>query len=109
MERPGGGICADAPILDGGNFGCRPRVNHALRVTIKEGQVQCLLGHNSPRITGGIRDQTIWIMGEIFYPGASPGHLDGGGATMCTEYPKLSEQAEAAQHTCCNDHNDQSH
>src|SRR5438132_9433100 len=103
MECPSGGVCVDSAILDGGNFGCCPRVNHTVRVCIKEGQVECLLGHHSPRSTIGIRDQAIWITGEICCPGASPDHSGCIGPAVCADHAEVREQAEAPQDASCDD------
>ena len=43
MERPGGGIGVDAPVLHSWNLACRPGVNHSLCIPIEEGQVQRLV------------------------------------------------------------------
>src|SRR5260370_42192756 len=45
MERPGGGVGADTPILQGGHLGRRARMNQPLRAPVEERQVQRLVDY----------------------------------------------------------------
>ena len=58
MERPGGGIGTDVPILHGGNLGRGPRMHHPLRIPVEERQVQRLIDPTPFTLIGNER---IWI------------------------------------------------
>jgi len=54
-ENPGFGVSADASILHAGHLARRSRVNHALRVTVEERQVQCMIDLNRRIPSGNLR------------------------------------------------------
>src|SRR6266699_3691361 len=103
MKGPGGGVGTDAAILHAGDFGCRPWMQHALRITREEGQVQRLIDHSRPLIRPSIGNERIWVMNEVVRPGASAYWGECSGTAVCADYTEASEQAEAAQNTSRDD------
>src|SRR6266851_855057 len=72
-ERPGCSVGTDAAILQAGNFACRARMDHALRIPVEERQVQRIILHPPAPITplwNAIGNERIWVM-SLGSPGAS--------------------------------------
>jgi hypothetical protein len=106
MECPGFSIDTDATILHGGHLGCRARMNHTLRITVEERQVQCLVNYTRPPIRRAIGNERYYVVIEVVNPGASPHRCSRTAA--CAYHTKMSEQAEAAQDASCDDQHYQS-
>ncbi len=94
VERPGRGVGAHSPILDGGHLAGRRGVNHALGIPGEERQVQRI--HHLQVCLRAIRNERTGISSHV--PGASPSHLQCRGSAASARHTKVREQAEAAQH-----------
>jgi hypothetical protein len=89
MERPGGGISADAAIVHRRDVARRPGMHHALQVTREERQVQRLIDLSPVTLIGKER---MWIRIDILSPGASPHCSGSGGTPRAPSMPKRASR-----------------
>src|SRR5207244_3984465 len=94
---------ADTTILYRRDLRGRPRMHHALLVTVEEGQVERLIEQKRAIAELPIGNERIGVMKEVISPGASSHHS---ATAACAEQTEVGEQTCAAQEASHDDQHD---